>query len=343
MTSMRILAVTFVLLFQSIQGLTSNEIEVQSTAVEMTSLEGERTAVSCEHVVRMRYDSLVDSARVYTFYVCLHDPSMDQIISRGIKEGLFGPKDKYASVDELHSVCEYSVANCAPGRVFVEVGSAIGMVSLYAANRGMRVYAFDPILTNIQLLRQSTQLNGEQLCVEKRMMVRCVSDANDAVPNCSGDADAEDTIPYSKGQGNADAENQDAMPKNGAEDCTAEDWGPYSPVNFRLFWNLVGGEDDDIGQWVESEPENMAATMRGGGSYRAQVKMVTLDQAVGADTVIELMLLTCQGFEYDVSKAGEIDYEWGDRLTGVSFRRWSAPARCSQRSVFELSSGAAIT
>ena len=219
------------------------------------------------NIVEMQYESF-DGTRMYRFFVSLHDPEVDQVISRGIRNGLFGPKDKYASVDEVHSLCEHSqgsyALNCGSENVFVEVGSAIGMVSLYAASRGMKVYAFDPLRPNIMQLGHSLCLNGKKYCLQ---MLGGNTTENVTKDNCK------------------EASNE---------------WGNYSPTRFYRFCNLVGSQADDVGQLVESEPGNLAATMRGGGSFRDTVKMVTLDQIV-VDKEIELLLLTCQGFEYDVS------------------------------------------
>ena len=88
------------------------------------------------------YTSLKGTSQ-FNFFVSLHDPEVDTVISKGIKEGSYGPKGRYPSVDEIHAICEHGEdaeggyrANCGRGGVFVEVGSAIGMVSLYAAARG---------------------------------------------------------------------------------------------------------------------------------------------------------------------------------------------------------------
>ena len=109
-----------------------------------------------ENTVRMRYTSSDGAA--YEFDIALHEPESDQVISKGIKQGLFGPKGTYPSVDEFHSICEHTGAQCENGKVLVEVGSAVGMVSLYAATRGMRVYAFDPLPPNVERLRESLSL-----------------------------------------------------------------------------------------------------------------------------------------------------------------------------------------
>ena len=204
-------------------------------------------------VVDMMYGS------IYSFTVSLHEPSLDQVVSKGIRDGVYGPRGTYPSVDEVHAICEASsnqyAIDCGPNRVFVEVGSALGMVSLYAASRGMRVFAFDPLLPKIERLRESQCLNGVWSCFR----------ANVSVAECI------------------------QVPSR---------WGNFSPGRFNSFWNLVGSYSSSDGIVVESEPGNFAATMRGGGSVRAAVRMVTIDQDVDGD--IELLLLTCQGFEFDV-------------------------------------------
>jgi FkbM family methyltransferase len=214
-----------------------------------------------ENVVQMHYGSLHGGGAV-RFSVVLHDPDEDQIISRSIKEGGRG---SYDSINELHSICEHNQSgytiHCGPDKVFVEVGSGLGMVSLYAATRGMRVYAFDPLPPNIRRLDESLCLNGERRCLMQ------------------GEDSSEKRFRCSRPSG---------------------DWGSYAPRRFSRFCNLVGASRDDYGRVVESEPGNMAATMRGGGRVRVRVKVVTIHEAV-RDSVIEVLLLTCQGFEYEVS------------------------------------------
>ena len=87
--------------------------------------------------VEMEYQSMNHSRQQphVKFFVSLHDPNDDTVISRGILHGLFGPKLKYPSVTELHSICEFGSTNtatqssyrmeCGNGRLFVEVGAAI--------------------------------------------------------------------------------------------------------------------------------------------------------------------------------------------------------------------------
>jgi len=188
-----------------------------------------------KHTVRLEYSSL-HGTKQYSFYVSLHDPSVDTIISKGILTR--APKYSYPSVDQIHAICEhiYSI-NCSSDKIFVEAGSAIGMVSLYAASRGMRVFAVDVLLENVRRLNSS-------ICVNNR--IRAIT---------------EDRISI-----------------------------------LHNFASATGSEQ----RTIESEPGNLAATMRGGGMYRETVKTVTIDSIMGDNNTIELLLLTCQGFEYEV-------------------------------------------
>jgi len=217
-------------------------------------------------IMEMKYYS---GKRDLSFLLSLHPSEEDGVISKGIREGLFGPLHRYPSVDEMHAVCELFTDTCVEGKVFVEVGSAIGAVSVYMASRGMKVYAYDPILPNVQRLSESRCLNH-------------------------------------------------ARPCNGSQECTH-----FSPSNFRVFWNAVGSAAGGSVH-VESEPNNLAATARGGGSFRAEVGVVTIDETViimaDDDNGIEMMLLTCQGNEYD-ALLGASGFLNSGRLRNIVWRR----------------------
>jgi len=221
------------------------------SGVSIASLGAACGVADARHIARMRYES-ADEYSVYSFYISLHPPFMDTVVSKGILSTM-----QYPSVNEVHSVCEHlrESVECGPGRVFVEVGSSVGMVSLYAASRGMQVLAFDPVLPNVERVRESVCLNGRVHCAER----------NEAGEACI---------------------------------VNTSEWGPYAPGNFRVFWKLVGSASGK--RVVQTEPGNLAATMRGGGHYSGEVGMVQLDSVLG-ETPVELLLLTCQGFEYDVS------------------------------------------
>jgi FkbM family methyltransferase len=191
----------------------------------------------CGHDLAVRIDSYLPSA----FWISLHSPMDDQVISKNMYENL-----RYESIDELQAVCSLPTVRCSDGslRLFVEVGSAVGAVSLYAASRGMRVIALDPLAPNVRRLKQSQCLNS---CPISHSM-RCANFASD---------------------------------------------------RFTVLLNLVGAQPDPMGRAVESEPRNLAATMRGGGEVRASnVSVVTLDEVLGSQSV-KLLLLTCQGAELD--------------------------------------------
>jgi FkbM family methyltransferase len=201
--------------------------------------------VSKENIAEMRYSTPTNQ---YVFVVVLHPSKEDSVVSKGIREGLFGQANRYPSIDEMHAVCESSTVSCTEGKVFVEAGSALGMVSLFMASRGMTVYAFDPLMPNIQRMQESRCLNNERLC------------------------------------GN------EAARKN----CSLQN---FSPSRFHIHCSAVGRAEGFV--WIESEPSNLAATMRGGGSVRAVVAVETIDETVKKEKTIEIMLLTCQGSEYD--------------------------------------------
>ena len=221
--------------------------------------------IPTENIVEMSYST---PDKTYKFLVSLHPPALDHVISKGIKDGLYGPKHKYPSIDEMHSICSFHTAECESGKVFVEVGSATGVVSVYMASRGMDVYAYDPVLPNAERLSESRCLNSELMC------------------------------------GNS-------------PDCIT----PFSPSKFHVLWNAVGSDDQVIIN-VESEPFNLAATMRGGGSYQAQVNVVTIDDTVKEDS-IEILLLTCQGSEYD-ALLGASEFLKSGKIRNIVWRRHSS-------------------
>jgi FkbM family methyltransferase len=220
--------------------------------------------VSMENVVEMNYPT--PSTDLF-FLVSLHPPEEDHVLSRGIKEGLFGPKNKYPSIDEMHAICATNV-ECGTGRVFVEVGSAIGAISIYMGRRGMTVYAFDPVLPNVQRLSESRCLNDARMC-----------------------------------------------PTGGGENCSPS----FSLSNFHVLWNAVSSSEGVV--QLQSEPRNMAATMRGGGSFKADVKVTTVDESVNEDS-IELLLLTCQGNEYN-ALLGASRYLRSRKIQNIIWRRHS--------------------
>ena len=188
------------------------------------------------------------STSEFNFLVSLHSSIQDSVVSKGIREGLFGPAHKYPSIDEMHAICQLSnTASCNVGKVFVEVGAALGMVSIYMASRGMTVYAYDPLMPNIERLSESRCLNRERWCR--------------------------------------------------SNNCNNSTQHFFSPQTFHIFWNAVGSSESPSTMLIESEPNNLAATMRGGGSVKSNVHVATIDDTVNGNS-IEVMLLTCQGAEF---------------------------------------------
>ena len=213
---------------------------------------------SMEFVRRMAYDN----AR---FMMSVHDPVSDHVISKRILDS-----GRYASVDEVQNICAHSGGyyriHCGGGRLFVEVGSAVGMVSLYAASRGMRVHAFDPIQPNVDRLRESRCLNGEARC-----------------ENCADPSQ----------------------------------WGPFAPDKFAIQWSLVDSEPGPE-RTVSSGPQNLAETVGGGGAYHAMVNVTSIDAEIGAE--IEILLLTCQGFEYNALLGASDLLKYG-KIKSIIWRR----------------------
>lgn len=202
-----------------------------------------------------------------SFMISVHDPIQDHVISKGILD-----HGTYPSVDEFHTICIHSSKNkkynfaesysmeCENDKLFVEVGSAIGMVSLYAASRGMRVHAFDPILPNIDRLSESRCFNGVSHCMHQENTTSkklCLS-------------------------------------KN-------LNWGNFSLNRLNLHWSFVSS-NPEIARYIESKPQNLAATAGGGGNYNSMVNVTSLNAVFQDPVDIEIMLLTCQGFEYEVLK-----------------------------------------
>ena len=210
----------------------------------------------CGHDLAVR----IDAYSPYAFWISLHSPMDDQVISKNIYENL-----RYESIDEIQAVCALSTVRCNDGSLFVEVGSAVGAVSLYAASRGMHVIAFDPLAPNVRRLKQSQCLNS---CPISHSM-RCAN---------------------------------------------------FAPERFTVLLNLVGAQSNPMGRTVESEPRNLAATMRGGGEVRASnVSVVTLDDVLGPRSV-ELLLLTCQGAEVD-AMFGAVLHLSSRRIRHIVWRR----------------------
>ena len=69
----------------------------------------------------------------------------------------------------------------APAALFVDVGANLGFFSVYAAVRGARVVAFEPLLANAALLNASLCLNG----LEGHVTLRAVAAASVGSPRRS--------------------------------------------------------------------------------------------------------------------------------------------------------------
>lgn len=208
------------------------------------------------HVVEMEYQP-------NSYLISLHAPELDQVVSKGIMQGLFSPKNTYPTVDMLRNLCSlHPGMACQPGRVFVDVGSAVGMVGLYAASLGMVVYAIDPLRPNIDRLLESVCLNAERAT------------------------------------------------------------GEHFWDDFRAIHAFVGSSAHGTRE-VQSDAGSLASTMRGGGggTRHSAVPVVTIDSTV-THLDIEILWLTCQGFEYEALVGASVFFSTR-RVHHVVWRRHS--------------------
>ncbi|HUP58613.1 MAG TPA: FkbM family methyltransferase [Bdellovibrionota bacterium] len=58
------------------------------------------------------------------------------------------------------------IRSMSEGEVLFDVGANVGLYSIYAGKRGVRVYAFEPESANFALLNRNIQANGLSGCVE---------------------------------------------------------------------------------------------------------------------------------------------------------------------------------
>ena len=231
------------------------------------------------------------------YLLSLNSPVDDAVVSKGILNWMFSPPGTYPSSTEVHTLCtaqpqtasprwmkkmlgvgglEEPVISCVEGKVAVEVGSAIGMVSMYLAERGMRVYALDPVLPNVMRLKESACLNGIRHCLQQ-----------------AGTAHQPDSI------------------HSAAQACrNSSKWGQYSPLNLTLV-HAVADRSTGSSRKVRALASNLAATdpksswERGSNRkdtpYAADVPTLALDDILedsGAN--IELLHMCPQGEEFAV-------------------------------------------
>lgn len=123
------------------------------------------------------------SDNTWQFLLSLHDPKIDKVVSNGILNWLFSIPGTYPSTTEVHTLCTALVngqplINCESGKIAIEIGSAVGMVSAYLARRGMRVFAMDPVLPNIERLEETRCMNGMRQCLEQNEDIDCHNHSN---------------------------------------------------------------------------------------------------------------------------------------------------------------------
>jgi len=207
------------------------------------------------------------------YLLSLNSPMDDAVVSKGILEWLFSPPGTYPSSTEVHTLCTAPpktaevgdwlsgawsgkgsrprvatgpLVRCGGGRVAVEVGSSIGMVSMYLAERGMRVYALDPVLPNVQRLHESACLNGVRRCFSRN-----AQQPHDAAAHACRDSSS---------------------------------WGAFSPANLTLV-HAVADRSTGSSRMVRALEQNLAATdekgawaggFRGSSSWSGKVRLASL-------------------------------------------------------------------
>lgn len=119
----------------------------------------------------------------WRYLLSLHDPNIDSVVSKGILNWLFSTPGTYPSTTEVHTLCTAPIdgqplINCESGKIAIEIGSAVGMVSAYLARRGMRVFAMDPVLPNIERLEETRCMNGMRQCLEQNEDIDCHNHSN---------------------------------------------------------------------------------------------------------------------------------------------------------------------
>jgi hypothetical protein len=188
------------------------------------------SAVVCSHVrfiSNIKYSS-ERSGRQFEYQLSLHDTEQDLVVSKLLLES----NGTYGTVSEVHAVCEggqdggYGI-DCEKGKTFVEVGSALGHVSMYMATRGMSVVAIDPLEANIERVRESMCLNGVAACLLGSPQLS--TGAHDDRDKCS----------------------------------QSSEWLSFSPKHVLAIVALVSNEANESLTLVESEPHNLAATIKG--------------------------------------------------------------------------------
>jgi hypothetical protein len=219
--------------------------------------------------------SAADSARSITPLLSLHNPEVDAVVSKGLLGWLWSAPGTYPSVIEVHTLCTAKVGDgplvrCEAGRTAVEVGSAIGMVSMYLAERGMRVYALDPVLPNLQRITESICLNGVRHCLQ--------------------------------------AHRKRGVQPVPAKCINSTQWGRFMPSLITTI-HAIAGRSTAGSRFIAAQPQNLAATnpktipsnVGRTAQYSANVPIVALDDfLVDAPGDIELLHMCPQGEEMPV-------------------------------------------
>jgi len=268
------------------------------------------------------------------FLLSLNNPKDDSVVSHGILHWSFSPPGTYPSSTQVHTLCTAlpqteevgfrwsrawmkagsalqvatePLVRCGGGRVAVEVGSAIGMVSMMLAERGMRVYALDPVLPNVQRMRESACLNGMRRCLQSHAHQPQASAAR-------------------------------ALRTLTCRNSSA--WERFSPANITLV-HAVADRSTGSSRMVRALGSNLAATdpkgswaddaSRGSSPYTGEVATLALDDLLkDVHTDIELLHMCPQGEELRVLEGAFRIIEAG-RVVNILFGLYWDDARAHEQ------------
>lgn len=110
---------------------------------------GGESCGGCTHFVDLEVQTTGGTVRV-----CTHAPLEDLI------SGSLHATGSWNTLAELATLCASGLADCSAGRLLLDVGSAMGFMSLWAAAGGMHAHALEPLHCNHALLLASVAANA---------------------------------------------------------------------------------------------------------------------------------------------------------------------------------------
>jgi FkbM family methyltransferase len=118
----------------------------------------------CALLVKMfkRYGTWSAILRVVEYFGLLGPRSCMVSLRNGLHLRCRGETNDFQIVDEIFvkGIYDQAIVSLRGGAVVIDVGANIGLFTLAAAQRGARVYCFEPMVENLSLLRENISLNG---------------------------------------------------------------------------------------------------------------------------------------------------------------------------------------